>query len=302
MKYQGEQFTSLDAALRSIFGSNVKAVRTERVTGGDINESCRVVLNDGTQLFMKTNARENADFFRAEIEGLSAIVKTGTIGTPRVLGIGTDAGRGGYAFLLMEFIESKSRAADFWEDFAHRLSDMHRADTAGFVNGGVYGFCSDNYIGARRQANTAHSHWTAFFRDCRLRPQFAAASRYFDKAELKKIDRLLERADSILAEPEQPSLLHGDLWSGNFITGNDGRAWLIDPAAYVGHAEADIAMTQLFGGFPQRFYDAYREASGLGADYAGRRDFYNLYHLLNHLNMFGRSYLMQVKHIVDAYA
>ena len=107
--------------------------------------------------------------------------------------------------------------------------------------------------------------------------------------------------DELLVEPEQPSLLHGDLWSGNVITGNDGKAWLIDPAVYVGHAEADLAMTELFGGFPPAFYDAYKEAAKLQPGYAKRRDLYNLYHLLNHLNMFGRSYYPSVMRIVNSY-
>ncbi len=113
---------------------------------------------------------------------------------------------------------------------------------------------------------------------------------------------LLEHTDSILTEPEFPSLLHGDLWAGNVMTGNDGRVWLIDPAAYVGHAEADLAMTELFGGFPQAFYRAYQEALPLQPGYDGRRDFYNLYHLLNHLNLFGVSYLSPVRNVIRKYA
>ena len=105
-----------------------------------------------------------------------------------------------------------------------------------------------------------------------------------------------------MIEPKHPSLLHGDLWSGNIITGNDGKAWLIDPAVYVGHAEADIAMTELFGGFPRAFYDAYKESGMLQPEYGRRRDIYNLYHLLNHLNLFGRTYLSSVRRVIEGYA
>ena len=118
---------------------------------------------------------------------------------------------------------------------------------------------------------------------------------------MKRIGRFLDHIDEILVEPEYPSLLHGDLWAGNVITGNDGRAWLIDPAVYVGHAEADIAMTELFGGFPPAFYDAYQERIPLQPGYERRRDVYNLYHLVNHLNMFGRMYLSEVKRIVGRF-
>ena len=140
-----------------------------------------------------------------------------------------------------------------------------------------------------------------FFRDCRLIPQMEMAGRYFDSSHRADFRRLLDRLPDLLPEPKAPSLLHGDLWSGNFITGTDGRAWLIDPAVYVGHAEADLAMTELFGGFSDRFYAAYREVSPLDPGYRERRDLYNLYHLLNHLNLFGAGYLSSVMEIVRRY-
>ena len=154
----------------------------------------------------------------------------------------------------------------------------------------------------RRQINTPHESWITFFRDCRLLPQLQAASRFFDAADFRKITWLLDHLADFLTEPDCPSLLHGDLWAGNVMTGNDKRAWLIDPAVSVGHAEADIAMTELFGGFPAAFYGAYQEAGILQPDYRQRRDLYNLYHLLNHLNMFGGGYLPSVKRIVERYA
>ena len=135
-------------------------------------------------------------------------------------------------------------------------------------------------------------------RDCRLAPQFRDAARWFDATDRKRISYLLEHLDEYLDEPEQPSFLHGNLWSGNFITGSDGNAWLIDPAAYVGHPEADIAMTELFGGFPQKFYDSYQEVNPMKPGYERRREVYNLYHLLNHLNLFGGSYLSSVRRIL----
>lgn len=297
-----QQFTSLKDALVSIYGSSIRIIQTDRISGGDINDAYRLTLNDGTYVFMKANTKGNASFFAAEAAGLAAIAKTGTIRTPQILCRGTDEGRGGYSFLLMEFVESRKRISDYWEVFGRQLADMHRAAADEFVDGGRYGFSEDNYIGAGRQINTACASWTAFFCDCRLRPQFQRAAGYFDKEDRKRIDRLLEHADRILAEPEHPSLLHGDLWSGNFLAGNDGRAWLIDPAVYVGHAEADLAMTELFGGFPQSFYRAYEEAAPLEPGYGRRRDFYNLYHLLNHLNLFGGAYLMPVRNTIKKYA
>lgn len=293
-----QHFASLTDAICQLFGEGTKIEKANRISGGDINEAYGLVLTGGKRIFMKSNTKDNASLFIAEAEGLNAIYQTKSIGTPRILGLGTDEDRGGYSFLLLEFIFGKSRGTDYWEDFARQLADMHRASTIGLTASGKYGFEGDNYIGRRRQINVGYESWTAFFRDCRLEPQFRDAERYFEREDWKRIDRMLDHLDEILVEPEYPSLLHGDLWGGNVITGNDGRAWLIDPAVYVGHAEADLAMTELFGGFPRTFYDAYQEVAPLHPGYEYRRDIYNLYHLLNHLNMFGRMYLAEVKSIV----
>ena len=291
-----QQFSSLNNALRNLFGAEVKV--SNRISGGDVNDAYELVLTTGERVFMKSNRRSDASFFTAEAEGLSAIAQTGAIGTPHVLGCGTDKGR---AFLLLQFVTGKSRVSDYWENFGRQLAKMHMAETKEYVTGGVYGFNSDNYIGHSNQINTPHNDWIGFFRDCRLDVQFRMAEKYFDSAEHRQINRLLDRLDTLLIEPEYPSLLHGDLWSGNFMTGDDGEAWLIDPAVYVGHAEADIAMTELFGGFSETFYSAYREIAPMQAGYEDRRDLYNLYQLLNHLNMFGGSYLSSVMRIVRKY-
>ncbi len=294
-----QYFGSLESAVSSLFGEGTKIEQTRRISGGDSNEAYGLTLTGGKYIFMKCNTKENLPFFTAEAAGLHAIARTEAIGTPRILGVGTDGGRGGFSFLLLEFISGKSHGKRYWEEFAGQLAGLHRAETDGLAAGGKYGFESDNYIGRRRQVNTGYGSWIGFFRDCRLAPQFRDADRYFDREDRKKILRLLDHLDEILVEPQKPSLLHGDLWAGNVITGNDGRAWLIDPAVSVGHAEADIAMTELFGGFPPVFYDAYKAAAPMQPGYERRRDVYNLYHLLNHLNMFGRTYLPEVKYVVE---
>lgn len=296
-----QHFTSLTGALCSLFGEGTRVESAGRISGGDINEAYGLTLTGGECIFMKSNAKEKLSFFTAEAAGLHAIARTKTIGTPHVLGVGTDEGRGGFSFLLLEFIRGKSHNAGYWKDFAGQLSNLHRASTVGSVPNGKYGYGCDNYIGRRSQVNKGYDSWTGFFRDCRLEPQFRDAARYFDKEDLKRIVRFLDHIDEILVEPEYPSLLHGDLWAGNVITGNDGRVWLIDPAVYVGCAEADIAMTELFGGFPPQFYDIYKETGLLLPGYGRRKNLYNLYHLLNHLNLFGRSYLPAVGQIVREY-
>lgn len=294
-------FTSIEHALTSLFGEGTRIAQSDRISGGDINEAYGLTLTNGMHIFMKSNTRKNAAFFTAESAGLNAIAQTKCIGTPRVLCSGATDDTPGYSFLLLEFIDGKSRIPEYWETFARQLAAMHQSSTTDFVPDGSYGFPNDNYIGAGKQINTPQESWISFFRDCRLKPQFQSAAGYFDSADREKIETLLDRLDDFLIEPEQPSLLHGDLWSGNFLTGNDGKAWLIDPASYVGHAEADLAMTELFGGFSPAFYSAYQEAAPLQPGYHDRRDLYNLYHLLNHLNLFGGSYLSSVKRVLRRY-
>ena len=301
-------YNSLAAALVELFGTSVAITQTDRLSGGDINKAYGLTLNTGDHIFMKANAKSNAAFFTAEAAGLQAIAATQAIGTPKILCTGTDDGEDvGYSFLLLGFIKSAGRRKDYWETFAQELAAMHKADTRKLMvvesveATCMFGFHQDNFIGAGQQKNTPASKWIDFYRDCRLAPQFKRADSYFTNEDRAKITKLLDRLEDFLVEPEAPSLLHGDLWSGNVMCGPDGKAMLIDPATYVGHREADLAMTELFGGFPPQFYEAYREAAPLQPGYEDRRDLYNLYQLLNHLNLFGPTYLAPVLSIVSEY-
>lgn len=295
-------YSSLAKALVSLFGNSVAITETDRLSGGDINKAYALTLNTGDRIFMKANAKENADFFTAEAAGLSAIEKTGTIGTPQVLCSGTDDGEEvGYSFLLLRYVKSAKARNDYFEVLGRSLAAMHNADTSPFLPEKKFGFFQDNFIGKRKQKNTPSESWISFFREKRLLPQFEAADSFFSDSDRKLNTKLLDHLEDFLLEPEKPSLLHGDLWNGNVIPDQEGRAILIDPAASIGHAEADLAMTELFGGFSPAFYDAYREVRPLQPGYEKRRDLYNLYHLLNHLNMFGESYLTPVQSIVAEY-
>ena len=284
------------------------------VSGGDINDAYLVTLADGQKVFLKVNSPRNAAFFSAEQEGLAAIRKTNAIGVPEVIATGvfssdasaagvlsrdTSAGRSkNCSFLIMDYLEAGPRRSDFWERFGRQLAAMHRAQTGEWTPGGKYGFTQNNFIGAGRQNNSVCDSWIDFFRECRLERQFKLAGQYFDSYGRRAMLSLLDHLEEYLVEPEYPSLLHGDLWGGNFVTGPDGGAWLIDPAVYVGHAEADLAMTELFGGFAPAFYGSYKEVSPLLPGYADRRELYNLYHLLNHLNLFGEGYYGEVMRII----
>ena len=289
----------MSETVSSILGHGKRIADIAGVSGGDINRAYRLTASDGTRLFMKCNAKANLPFFLAETGGLEAIASAGAIRTPAVLGVVTDDRYG--AFLLLEWIEAAPRKQDYWESFGRRLAALHEWDTSNLIGNGIFGFPHDNYIGAGEQINAPRESWTEFFRDCRLVPMLTRADGYLDVSDKKNAEHLLDHLDEYLEEPTQPSLLHGDLWCGNFTTGSDGEAWLIDPAAYVGHREADLAMTELFGGYPAAFYDAYKEAHPLRPGYERRRDLYNLYHLLNHLNLFGDSYLDSVRQILREY-
>ncbi|MBQ9156404.1 MAG: fructosamine kinase family protein [Eubacterium sp.] len=280
------------------FGPEAAVSGLRPVSGGDINDAYLVSLSDGRQFFLKENSRQNADFFRAEVQGLKAIRETNVIRVPEVIDTGIISGR---SYMLMEYLPGAKKITGYWERFGRELAAMHRAPAIQITPGGKYGFTEDNYIGAGEQTNTIKSSWIEFFRDCRLAVQFRRAVVYLDSSDRNKAIHLMDHLEDYLCEPKYPSLLHGDLWSGNFVTGPDGCACLIDPAVYVGHAEADLAMTELFGGFSSIFYDSYREANGIEAGYEDRRDLYNLYHLLNHLNLFGGGYYGSVMRIVRRY-
>ena len=291
------KYGSLKEALSGIYGEEVKVTDRKAVHGGDANDAYRLLLSNEETLFVKVNSIRKMDSFLAEAEGIEAIGSAGALRVPRIHAVGTDDG---YSFLLMEYINPAAPGRDFWERLGTGLARMHKADTKAFLKNGKYGFDQDNYIGAGHQKNTAKDSWIEFFRECRLRPQFELAERYFDGDMIRKINRFLDHLDSFLIEAEKPSLLHGDLWSGNFMSDEKGLPVLIDPAVYVGCNEADIAMTELFGGFDRRFYESYFDFMRKVPGYEDRRDLYNLYHLLNHLNLFGRSYLYAVIRIVES--
>lgn len=288
---------TLEETIATVFGDATRIVDKQPVYGGDINQTFKLTLSNGRSVFMKSNAPNNLSFFEAEANGLEALRQTETIGVPQVLGIGADKN---ISFLLMEYLEAAPRISGYWEVFGRELAALHRADCKHLA--GSFGFFEDNYIGASPQKNTPMPSWVDFFRECRLLPQIRMAEQYFDPGLRRLCIKLLDRLDSYLPEPEFPSLLHGDLWSGNASPGSDGKAWIYDPAAYVGHHEAELAMTELFGRNPEEFYRAYHEITSIDSCYRDRKDIYNLYHLLNHLNLFGGSYLDSVRQILSRYA
>ncbi|MDX8417177.1 fructosamine kinase family protein [Absicoccus intestinalis] len=267
-----------------------KVLSYHSVAGGDINKAYQV-KTEQDMYFIKMNTISNLDMFIQEKKGIEAIAACHVIGTPHILQMGTTYQ---HAYLLMDYIERGKPIASYWDVFAQELACMHSS----FV-GDQFGFSSDNYIGSTPQSNPFCGSWVTFFKEYRLRPMLVRNEENLSRSDRQRIIHIMEHLDELLIEPEHPSLVHGDLWSGNVMTGPDGKAWLIDPACYYGDAEVDLAMTELFGGFPPSFYTSYRQYGCLRAGYEKRKYVYNLYHLLNHLYLFGYGYYGSVIHCIE---
>ena len=293
-------YRSVEEAVRECFGKNVTVEKRIDRFGGDINEAQVLCLSNGERVFFKCNTIKNRGFFDAEEEGLTAIADTRTIATPKLICKGADE-RKAISFLMMEVIEGGGISRNTYTSLGHEFASLHLADTARFVEGGRYGFMHDNYIGASVQINHPKEKWIDFFRECRLEVQIKMAEKILDSGTLKAALRLLDSLDAYLTEPLEPSLLHGDMWGGNYMINHLGKGGLIDPAAYVGCAEADMAMTEMFRPMPKDFYDAYYEKNPMIEGYNDRKDLYNLYHWLNHLNLFGGGYYDAVVGIIRHY-
>jgi fructosamine-3-kinase len=242
----------------------------------------------GRWFFLKQNPKAG-DMFEKEAEGLKALRIPGGPIVPRVYLVGK-------TYLLMEDLQPGAHCQDFWEQLGRQLARVHNQVQD------RYGFQEDNYIGSNPQKNGWMEDGHDFYRERRLMPQMQQAlQRSLLTAEDEKALQTLMRNLSDLVPHQPASLLHGDLWSGNLITNDEGLPVIIDPAVYYGWAEADLAMTDLFGSFPEEFYFSYVEIRNLEPGYRDRYPLYNLYHLLNHLNLFGRGYLPQVRQILSRY-
>lgn len=288
----------LETALTRATGSEAKVRSTNALGGGSINQSRMVSLVDGRRFFVKTHSSPPPGFFAAEALGLETLAEPGILRVPRVVAKGD--GGDEPAFLVLEAIAAGLPGKGFFESFGRKLAELHRSATAE-----RFGFVHDNYIGATPQLNRWTDDWCEFWRRHRIGYQLDLARRRgLSDPELDRLgDRLLERLDEWIAEPDEgPSLLHGDLWSGNYLVDAEGEAVVIDPATYYGRREADLAMTQLFGGFDGRFYSAYEEVWPLESGSGERLELYKLYHLLNHLNLFGGGYRASCIEILRRYA
>jgi fructosamine-3-kinase len=263
------------------------------VGGGDINEAARVETHDASY-FVKWNSRARARLFEVEARGLKLLAEAKALRVPHVVALVEQP-----PALVLEWIDLGSNKLAASEALGRGLAQQHRATAPAF------GLDHDNYIGSTPQRNTPARSWIEFYRDRRLGAQRDLARRHGHLApeRARRLDRVMEHLDRWIDDAQVvPALLHGDLWGGNYLIDAQRNPVLIDPAVYYGDREAEIAFTELFGGFGARFYAAYSEAWPLDRSYADRRDLYNLYHLLNHLNLFGEGYGGSVDAILRHYA
>jgi protein-ribulosamine 3-kinase len=266
------------------------------VGGGSIHQALRYCTQQGF-VFLKVGAHAAKPMFESEAAGLRELARAGAIRVPHVLALGA---AGEQAFLCLEWLELVAPTLAVAAALGERLAALHRIQST------RHGWTRNNFIGRTPQRNDQHESWSRFFREQRLLPQLELAAN--NHAERHTIDRGYVLADTLDAwfssHQPVPSLLHGDLWGGNWgatrvTRGSEGEPVLFDPAVYFGDREADIAMTRLFGGFPTAFYDAYETAWPLDPGAQMRVTLYNLYHVLNHYNLFGGGYLAQARAMID---
>ncbi|MGX5819867.1 fructosamine kinase family protein [Chitinophaga lutea] len=280
----------LAEALSAQLAVNIQINRAERIRGGDINETYRLETSQGVYFLKMNDARRFPDMFLKEYDGLEALRTPGVIDVPRPLTYGQ---AGNKAFLVTEFIEKGAAAPDFWEHFAAALARLHQCTKP------FFGFNTANYIGSLKQYNTPYTSWPVYYAFNRVMPlvRMAYDNGKMDRNMVRQAEALCRRLPSVFPD-EPPALLHGDLWSGNFLVAMGGKVCIFDPAVYYGHREMDMAMTRLFGGFDTRFYYTYQAIRPLESGWQQRIGICQLYPLLVHLNLFGGSYYNDVQEIL----
>jgi len=275
--------------LSDFLGLKLKHIKP--ISGGDISTAYKIET-DSNNFLLKTNSHPDAlKMFMSEKEALTTISETKTIATPKVYECYSINNQ---AFLLLQYIESKHPEPNDFKVFASYLAQLHSISSTSF------GLSNHNFIGSLHQNNTTHNNWWDFYIKERLLPQLNLAySKGLLNANEIPTQQILKSVCCLLFEGVKPSLLHGDLWSGNYLISKSGIPFLIDPAIYFGHSEVDIAMSKLFGGFSPEFYEEYYKRIPRDHFTDRRIELYQLYYLLVHLNLFGKSYYSNVKNILN---
>ncbi|MGR9087231.1 MAG: fructosamine kinase family protein [Gammaproteobacteria bacterium] len=273
-------------------GRAFNVVTAQPIAGGDINSAYRIESDDGTNYFLKLNRPELLPMFEAESDGLQEIAATRTVSVPYPIASGKTSE---HAFLVLEFLGFGSSHRASCRLLGQQLAEMHR------IQQPYFGWHRDNTIGSTPQLNEPHDDWPTFWSEQRLGFQLKLAAKNGYGGRLQQSGEHLRTALAgfFVNYHTIPSLLHGDLWAGNSAVDRQGRPVVFDPACYYGDREADLAMTELFGGYSQDFYAAYQDTWPIDPDYRIRKTLYNVYHILNHLNLFGGGYMRQAEHMMD---
>ncbi|MDG5799912.1 fructosamine kinase family protein [Marinilabiliaceae bacterium ANBcel2] len=279
-------------SLENILGERITGFSS--MGGGCIADTQKIDTDGGLSYIVKQGGA--SDMFIKEAAGLKELAKPAVIRVPKVVAFDND-------YLVIEYIDSKGRMPNFFEKFGEQFALLHK------YKGERFGFDDDNYLGHTPQPNIPRGEeafsWLQFYKNKRLIYQYELANQngYVDKKFSSLFNNLIDQLPQILSgSEEEPSLLHGDLWGGNYMTGERGEPVIIDPAVYYGHREADLAMTKLFGGFTAEFYNSYNKTYPLKDGYEYREGIYLLYHVLNHLNLFGRGYYSQAISLMQRYS
>ena len=270
-----------------------QVVVRQTLSGGSIS-AARLLESRRNQYFLKVNSEPFAlDMFQVEAEGLKLIEQSDTIAVPHVHLVGAYENQ---SFLLMDYVESKRPVAVDSRALGSRLAAMHQ------IKADSFGLDFDNYIGKLPQSNNKTSDWSHFYWQERILPQLemAHAKGLLRKEEIPTVERAIAVFDQLLDDVSS-SLLHGDLWGGNYLIASSGKPYLIDPAVYYGDPMVDIAMSKLFGGFSPDFYESYHDVITRSSNYQERIDLYQLYFLLVHLNLFGSGYYSGVSRLLRKY-
>jgi protein-ribulosamine 3-kinase len=273
--------------------SGIEVQSAQSVSGGSINQAVIITSGKG-DFFLKWNSSAPEDFFTKEAEGLELLKSAASdLRVPEVI-VAEKPGESRHAFLLMEYIEEGRSGNSF--TFGKELAKLHQTTAPQF------GLETDNYIGSLPQNNRMHDDWPGFFSEERIKPQLKMAidTGKMDRSLFSNWDRLASKLDELLPHTK-PSLIHGDLWGGNYLFDSSGKAVLIDPAVYYGHPEMDLAFSKMFGGFSGDFYEGYESVTPLEPGFSGRVPIYNLYPLLVHVNLFGGHYTTQAAQLLKKY-
>ncbi len=281
-------WTKIDQQISNVIAKKFETIDRTSVSGGCINQGYKIT-NGSQTFFVKLNRASQLAMFEAEALGLKELSATDTILVPKPIcyGVASDS-----AYIVLEWLELGRAKGESWQKMGQKLAKLHqvRKSTA-------FGWERNNTIGATPQINTWTTDWTDFFTQHRIGYQLQLAKQR--GGNFPQGDRLLAAIPELLANHHpQPSLVHGDLWSGNAAVTQSGEPVIFDPATYWGDREVDVAMTELFGGFPSEFYQGYNQTFPLEADYKQRKVLYNLYHILNHFNLFGGGYESQANQMM----